>query len=170
MEGGSVVGLGDGFGSDVESVTLWKGDKDLPSNLTMITGDVSKINGTVEGTPPDSHINGSDPFCLPVPSDWSICSGKWPKSFTLPNFFFSSFFQPHVCGGGGGCPTGVGVAREGRVSLWHRVVPLPPAGPQVPFTHRTPAPALSQLLPDAAGQLLGISGKWACPCGVSSPP
>lgn len=93
VEGGSLVGLGDGFGSDVESVTLWKGDKDLPSNLTMITGDVSKINGTVEGTPPDSHINGSDPFCLPVPSDWSISSGKWPKSFTLPNFFFFLFFN-----------------------------------------------------------------------------
>lgn len=78
-------------GSDVESVL--KGDKVTSSNLTRIIGDVSQINGTVEGvldstpTPPDSRVNGSDPPCLPVPSDWSICSGKGPKSFMLPNFF-----------------------------------------------------------------------------------
>lgn len=73
---------GSGSGSDVES-----GDK------VNVTGDVSKVNETLEVvldstlTPSDSPINGSAPPCLPVPSDWPICSGKRPKSFTLPNFF-----------------------------------------------------------------------------------
>lgn len=88
VEEGSGVGVGNVSESDVES-----GVKASPRNVTEIVGDVSKINETVEGildlppTPSDSRINGSDPSCLPVPSDWSICSGKHPKSFTLPNFF-----------------------------------------------------------------------------------
>lgn len=79
---GSGIGVGDmsgsDIGSDVDSVMVLTGDKVLPGNLTGIIGDVSEINGTVEG----------DPMlpCLPVPSDWSICSGKWSKWFTLPNF------------------------------------------------------------------------------------
>ncbi|KAK5891510.1 hypothetical protein CgunFtcFv8_018755 [Champsocephalus gunnari] len=48
---------------------------------------VSKINETFSGVldlpPHDSRFNA----CLPVPSDWPICSGKRPESFTLPNFF-----------------------------------------------------------------------------------
>lgn len=95
VEEGSGIGVGDvsDLGSDVESVMVLKGDKVLPSNLTRFVGDVFKVNGTVEGvldptfSPPDSRINGSYPPCLPVPSDWSICSGKQPKFFTLPNFF-----------------------------------------------------------------------------------
>lgn len=83
-------GSGEGSGADLESASVLKV---LPSNLTGIIDDVSKINVTLEGvldstlTPPDSRTNGSDPACLPVPSDWPICSGKRPKFFTLPNIF-----------------------------------------------------------------------------------
>lgn len=90
---GSGSGSGADFESDVESVMVLRGDEVLPSNLSVILGDVFEINGTVEGvldstlTPPDSHTPASDPLCLPVPSDWPICSGKRPKFFTLPNFF-----------------------------------------------------------------------------------
>ncbi len=101
VEEGSGIGVGDGsgsgfkadLGSDVESVMVLNGDKVMLSNLTGIIGDISQLYGTVKGVlestlrPPDSHINSSDPLCLPVPSDWSICSGKQPKSFALPNFF-----------------------------------------------------------------------------------
>lgn len=89
-------GSGDHSGSDVELVKVLKGldgGKVLPSNLTEIIDDVSEINETLEGvldstpTPFDSRTNVSDPTCLPVPSDWPICSGKRPKFFTLPNFF-----------------------------------------------------------------------------------
>lgn len=58
--GGDVSGSGSGSGADVEST----GD-----NFTVTTGGVS------------------DPPCLSVPSDWSICSGKRSPFFTLPNFF-----------------------------------------------------------------------------------
>ncbi|KAI9526142.1 hypothetical protein NQZ68_002690 [Dissostichus eleginoides] len=56
---------------------------------SVLNGDemVSKINETFSGVldlpPHDSRFNA----CLPVPSDWPICSGKRPESFTLPNFF-----------------------------------------------------------------------------------
>ncbi|KAK5847992.1 hypothetical protein PBY51_017077 [Eleginops maclovinus] len=69
---------------DVESVL---NGEEILANLTGII--VSEISETVEGVldssllPHDSRINA----CLPVPSDWPICSGKRLKSFTLPNFF-----------------------------------------------------------------------------------
>lgn len=92
-EGGDGFGMGvSGSGSGSDPGSHVEGDKILAVNLTRTKADVSKINETVEGvldstlTPPDSRINGSDPHCLPVPSDWPICSGKRPKSFTLPNF------------------------------------------------------------------------------------
>lgn len=90
---GSGSGLRADLGSDVESVMVFKGDRVLPGYLTRIIGDVSKVNKTVDGvldstfTPPESRIYGSDSPCLPVPADWSICSSKKQKFFTLPNFF-----------------------------------------------------------------------------------
>lgn len=80
---GLVSGSGSGSGSDVESVTVWRGDQVLLSNVS----DVFKIGGTADGVPDPSLSPASNPVCLPVPSDWSICSGKKPKFFTLPNFF-----------------------------------------------------------------------------------
>lgn len=93
VEEGSGIGVGSGSGSDFGSDLVFRGDKVLAINVTGIIGDVSKINETVDSvldstvTPPDSRINGSAPPCLPVPSDWPICSGKRPKYFTLPNYF-----------------------------------------------------------------------------------
>lgn len=89
-EEGSGSGSTAGFESDVDPVKVSKG---LPRNVSAIIGDVFEINRTVEGvsgsppTPPARRINASDPPCLLVPPDWPICSGKWPKSLTLPNFF-----------------------------------------------------------------------------------
>lgn len=84
-EVGDVSGSGSGSGADVESVMV-SGDKVLPSNLSVTTGGVFEISRTFEGVL-DSRIAASDPPCLSVPSDWSICSGKRPTFFTLPNFF-----------------------------------------------------------------------------------
>lgn len=84
---GTVEGSGITIEPDVESGVV------MPTNLTGIVDDVSNITGTVDGvlkstlTPPVSPINQSDSACLPVPSDWPICSGKRSKYFMLPNFF-----------------------------------------------------------------------------------
>lgn len=32
-------------------------------------------------------VNAPQPLCLPLPSDWPICSGQRPQSLTLPNVF-----------------------------------------------------------------------------------
>lgn len=72
LRGGRVEG---GSGSHVESEMML----------------LSEIRGTVESAsdsspkPADSRIKATHPLCLPVPSDWPICSGKRAKSFTLPN-------------------------------------------------------------------------------------
>lgn len=85
VEEGSGVWAGNGSGSmadpepDVESVTVLRGDQILHLNLTS---DVLKPNETLR-----ININATDAPCLPVPSDWPICSGKKPRFLTLPNFF-----------------------------------------------------------------------------------
>lgn len=84
---GDVSGSGSESGSDVESVMVLRGEKVLLSNVSVNRSDVFKITGTVDGVLDPSLTPASNPACLPVPSDWSICSGKKPKFFTLPNFF-----------------------------------------------------------------------------------
>lgn len=84
---------------------------------------------------------------------------------TATIFRAAQLFEPRGRGGGGGGPTGVGVARRGQVPPQRGVVPLPPAGARVPAARR--APALPQLLPGAAGQLLGVSGGGASAGGLS---
>ncbi|KAK2917405.1 hypothetical protein Q8A73_004151 [Channa argus] len=44
---------------------------------------VPKLSGTLESALESSP----DSPCVPVPSDWSICSSKQSKVFSLPNFF-----------------------------------------------------------------------------------
>ncbi|TNN24704.1 Collagen alpha-1(XVIII) chain [Liparis tanakae] len=36
--------------------------------------------------PSDSRLGGSDPSCLPLPSDWPVCSGERDSFFSAPNF------------------------------------------------------------------------------------
>jgi len=64
--GGAGLGVEDGSGSDLGS--------------DVGGGKVLALN------PSDSRINGSDPTCLPVPSDWPVCSGKRATFFSPPNF------------------------------------------------------------------------------------
>lgn len=82
MGSGDVFGSGSGSPDDLRSdAKVLRGGIVLPGDLSLIKG--SEVNETVEGAldPVPS------PPCLPVPPDWPICSGKRPKSFTLPNFF-----------------------------------------------------------------------------------
>lgn len=82
---GDVSGSGSGSGADVESVMVLRGDKVLLSNLSDVTG---TADGVLDPSlTPAALTPASDPACLPVPSDWSVCFGKKPKFFTLPNFF-----------------------------------------------------------------------------------
>ena len=69
------------FGSSSESGISIDSEEDsliLPTNITERAG--SQIQGREES---DSLVH---PQCLPMPSDWPICSGKSGKSFALPNF------------------------------------------------------------------------------------
>lgn len=70
-EGGSVMGGGSG-----------DSDGEVTGGNTGIPGDAFETNYTDSST-----ASGLAPQCLPVPSNWSVCSGKQSKSFTLPNFF-----------------------------------------------------------------------------------
>lgn len=70
-EEGSEVVVRDGFGSDLGSVLT--DAEELPSK---VPGDGSENSGPSADSP-----------CLPAPSDWSVCSGKQAKFFSLPNFF-----------------------------------------------------------------------------------
>lgn len=45
------------------------------------------VFGGLDSTASANPTTGSASLCLPVPSDWSLCSGKRTKFFMLPNFF-----------------------------------------------------------------------------------
>lgn len=66
-------------GSSEDSLTI------VP-NSTSVVGAAQRLSNYTKA-PDGGGADASRPPCLPVPSDWPICSAKHPQSLTLPNVF-----------------------------------------------------------------------------------
>lgn len=157
VEEGSGVWAGNESGSevdpepDVESVMLLRGDKLLHLNLT---GNVSKTNQTV---------NASEAPCLPVPSDWPVCSGKMPKFFTLPNFFNHTSVEQV----GEVLQTWAGLAKAGchPNAEWFLCLLLAPGCPSAPALQPLPCRSFCHFLRDSCWASLE-GGRFPVECDL----
>lgn len=57
----------------------------VPNSTSVVNAALRLSNDTK--APDGGRTDAPHPPCLPVPSDWPICSAKHPQSLTLPNIF-----------------------------------------------------------------------------------
>lgn len=58
----------------------------IVTNTTSVVDTAQRLSNYTKA-PDGGRADASRPPCLPVPSDWPICSAKRPRSLTLPNAF-----------------------------------------------------------------------------------
>lgn len=77
---GEREGSGSGSGPAADAGS---GGESVPNSISVVSDDTNAGDGDGVGDGVDTSL----PPCLPVPSDWPICSAKHPQSLTLPNIF-----------------------------------------------------------------------------------